>query len=82
MPKQDIKFDVTAFDKTVRVIRGINKNVNSMLAPIRNVTKTLKILSNETGITRLGRGLGSVAKTAARFATAASAAGGGLDCLP
>ncbi len=69
------RFDIRAVDKSLSTIRNINKNINGMLKPVRNLRNGLKALSRESGLANLGRGVRAVGGEIGRLAGIASAAG-------
>jgi len=60
MARPEAKFNITAIDNSLQTINRINKNINSMLKPVRNVQRGLKELSGASGLANLGRSVRGV----------------------
>jgi hypothetical protein len=65
----ELKIVISAVDKATAVVRKVNDSISKSLRPVTEVQRSLKMLSREAGLDRMGKSLVQVSRAAADVAT-------------
>jgi hypothetical protein len=65
----ELKIVISAVDRATAVVRKVNDSVSKALRPVMQVQRSIKALSREAGLDRMGKSLVNVSRAAADVAT-------------
>ncbi len=68
MAGKTFEYTISAVDKATATIERVNRSIDRMTAPFRALSKSTKALADASGLTKLSKSLGDVAKHADRAA--------------
>lgn len=75
MPLRPVRIALSAVDRFTKPIAGFRSKLAGLNAPVRNLRRSFRQLSDESGLTRLGSVIGSVARRVALLSAAGAALG-------